>query len=93
MKKEEDTSIWVDDEEDVIECDEYALHNVICELGNLGFKCNDDNGVVDKIRLKNVDEVMDESDREMLEKKVNELLQHIRDVDCFLHDVAEYTCR
>ena len=35
---------------------------------------------------------LEEKDRAELEKRFNALLETMNELDCFLHDVAEYTC-
>lgn len=121
-------SRWVKGEDNVIETDEYELHDIVSTTYHLPFECQKD-GIqnVNEIRLKlakprrrycegykwnkdgtpvlneNGERVlqfryskkpitMTEKDRALLEKRVNKLLEHMRQVDCWLHDVAEYTC-
>jgi len=116
-------------EEDVVETNEYELHDVIAGLRHMHFDCQprDGNLAVSEIVLKlakpshyyvegykwnkdgtpvldkNGEQVvqwrrceepmtMTEEDRAELERRVNALIEHMREVDCYLHDVAEYTC-
>lgn len=83
-------ALWNEDIEDVVICNEYELRDVIDELDNLSFDCNDDgNYVVSNIEL--MSSGLSEEDRQDLENEVNGLLAHIRDVDRRLCEVAEYT--
>jgi hypothetical protein len=67
--------------------DIFQLHDFVAEL------CNDSLGnMIVTVRLAPHKDLK-EADRKKLERRVNKMLQVIRDTDCYLHDVAEFSCR
>lgn len=92
---EHDKSYWIgDDEQCEIVVNEYELHDVVVALDHVRFACNEDirssKSILD-IRLVGVGDITEE-DRVELERRFNKLLDDMRFLDGYLHEVCDYTC-
>jgi len=89
-----------DGSEAILHLDEFALHNYIADDRILAWEFEDGHTErIQEIRLEPVgfdDEdghcQLTDADARELEKRVNAFLAARNDLDCYLHDVAEYTC-
>lgn len=88
----QDESSWEDEEDrEVVVVSEYELAAVVGDMTAVEFECNKGyrSSVVD-IRLVGVGG-MEEEDREEVEKRFNKLLDDMRELECFMDKVCEYT--
>lgn len=69
---------------------EYELHDFIAGMSHLDVLGE---SWISEIRLVIDDpEYIGEELRAEMERRTNELLQRVAELDCWLHDVAEHTC-
>lgn len=74
----------------IFDVDEYELHDLLASLYHLNIRSNVENEPVEGIRI--ISDKLSEDEKKTLEDAVAGLLEHMKDVDCTMHDIAEYAC-
>lgn len=80
-----------DDLKAIAQVNEFTLHDMLAELSNFSVEGFDKDQFVYRIKLEATPR-LNTADSKELEQRTNKVLEAIQDLDCFLHDVAEYTC-